>query len=75
MFDNKLPKELKITWNVHLKTTAGLTYYERKLVDNEDLPRHDNRCTIRPNCIDSPLDDSGLAIENRALLNAHKSVT
>ena len=38
-FGNKLPEDLKITWNVHLKTTAGLTYYERRLVSGEDIPR------------------------------------
>ena len=38
-FGSQLPQDFKISWNVHLKTTAGLTYYERKLVDGSDEPR------------------------------------
>lgn len=39
-FGNRLPAALEVTWNAHLKTTAGLTYYEKKLVDGADEPRH-----------------------------------
>lgn len=32
VFQGKLPSDLQISWNVHLKTTAGLTHYSRQAV-------------------------------------------
>lgn len=34
-FDNVLPADLAITWSKHLKTTAGVTHYQRALVQQE----------------------------------------
>ncbi len=29
VFGSRLPTDLQISWNAHLKTTAGLTHYSR----------------------------------------------
>ena len=29
VFGGRLPADLRISWNVHLKTTAGLTHYSK----------------------------------------------
>lgn len=29
VFGGQLPADLQISWNVHLKTTAGLTHYSK----------------------------------------------
>jgi hypothetical protein len=38
-FAGALPKDLQVTWNVHLKTTAGLTHYKRTLLAGHNTPR------------------------------------
>lgn len=62
-FGNQLPQDLKITWNVHLKTTAGLTYYERKLVDSSDEPR--SEITVKASMCCNGKALCGLVIQKR----------
>lgn len=40
VFGNQLPEDLQISWNAHLRITAGTTHYKREPPSNPShLPR------------------------------------
>lgn len=45
VFDTRLPADLKISWNAHLNTTAGVTY-NSKITSVGEAPRQADLCCM-----------------------------
>ncbi|BDA48577.1 probable HMG box-containing protein C19G7.04 at C-terminar half [Coccomyxa sp. Obi] len=54
VFGNRLPEDLEISWNAHLRTTAGTTHYKREPpIRPTDPPRHTARVELSSKVLDS----------------------
>ncbi|KAL0047352.1 hypothetical protein WJX82_001193 [Trebouxia sp. C0006] len=53
VFGSRLPAELQISWNAHLKTTAGLTHYSRVTLAGE-TPKYTARVELSTKVLDNP---------------------
>ncbi|CAL8463557.1 g3091 [Coccomyxa elongata] len=54
VFGNRLPEDLEISWNAHLRTTAGTTHYKREPPTRPtEPPRHTARVELSSKVLDS----------------------